>query len=253
VGAVGQRKKLKEGGEGHSPLLYNDHFLPPLLPTPPNLLCFRDLSPPPGPLADSGGQRDRDPEALAPPISVCGNGGHGDGPGVVETLHAAAQGRARHRDPDDPQPRLPRDVEALLPALPPHHRAGRRPDQDHQGPRGLRLRALQPQRHQPHPRAQGLLHILQGLRLPLLRLHGLQEEVHLHHRRRLLRMPSSLFCLSRFVIPPFRVDPNQRRGLDTRSFIRPFRVDPKGRRGLDTGSGSNSIELAQIRPDQIWI
>ncbi|AQK64292.1 UDP-arabinopyranose mutase 3 [Zea mays] len=32
-----------------------------------------------------------------------------------------------------------------------------------------------------------------------------------------------------------------------------FRVDPKGRRGLDTGSGSNSIELAQIRPDQIWI
>jgi reversibly glycosylated polypeptide/UDP-arabinopyranose mutase len=32
-----------------------------------------------------------------------------------------------------------------------------------------------------------------------------------------------------------------------------FRVDPNERRGLGAGSGSNSIELAQIRPDQIWI
>jgi hypothetical protein len=39
-----------------------------------------------------------------------------------------AQGRAGHRHPDDPQPRLPGDVAAL----PPHHRAGWRPQQDHQ-------------------------------------------------------------------------------------------------------------------------
>ena len=112
---------------------------------------------------------------------------------------AAAQGRAGHRHPDDPQPRLPGDVAALLPAIPPHHRAGRRPQQDHPRPRGLRLRALQPQRHQPHAGAQGLLHLLQGLRLPLLRLHGLQEEVHLHHRRRLLR-----------ECPPLRSVPSRR-------------------------------------------
>ena len=36
------------------------------------------------------------------------------------------------------------------------------------------------------------------------------------------------------------------------SFVQ-FRVDPKERWGLDAGSGSNSIELDQIRPDQIWI
>ena len=36
------------------------------------------------------------------------------------------------------------------------------------------------------------------------------------------------------------------------SFVQ-FRVDPKERRGLDAGSGSNSIELDQIRPGQIWI
>jgi hypothetical protein len=78
-------------------------------------------------------------------------------------------------------------VAALLPAVPPHHRAGRRPGQDDQGARGIRLRALQPQRHQQDPRPQGVMHLLQGLRVPLLRLHGLQEEVHLHNRRRLLR------------------------------------------------------------------
>ena len=36
------------------------------------------------------------------------------------------------------------------------------------------------------------------------------------------------------------------------SFVQ-FRVDPKERWGLDAGSGSNSIELDQIRPGQIWI
>ncbi|WVZ68738.1 hypothetical protein U9M48_017640 [Paspalum notatum var. saurae] len=108
-------------------------------------------------------------------------------PPVRDGDGAAAQGRAGHRHPDDPQPGLPGDVAALLPAVPPHHRAGRRPEQDDQGARGVRLRALQPERHQQDPWPQGVVHLLQGLRLPLLRLHGVQEEVHLHHRRRLLR------------------------------------------------------------------
>ena len=91
----------------------------------------------------------------------------------VDPQHAVAEGRAGHRDPDDSEPGLPGDVAALLPGLPPDHRAGRGSEQDDQGAGRVRLRALQPQRHQPHPRSQGLLYLLQGLRLPMLRLHGL--------------------------------------------------------------------------------
>ncbi|KAJ8465181.1 hypothetical protein OPV22_027733 [Ensete ventricosum] len=50
-----------------------------------------------------------------------------------------------------------------VPTVPPHHRAGRGPEQADQGAGGVRLRVLQPKRHQPHPGAQGLLHLLQGL------------------------------------------------------------------------------------------
>lgn len=64
------------------------------------------------------------------------------------------------------------DVEALLPALPSHHRPRRWSLEDHQGSRRLWLRALQPQWYQPNSGSQGLLHFLQGLCLPLLRLHG---------------------------------------------------------------------------------
>jgi hypothetical protein len=44
-----------------------------------------------------------------------------------------SQGRAGHRDPDNLKPGLPGDVAALLPAVPPHHCAGRRPDQGARG------------------------------------------------------------------------------------------------------------------------
>lgn len=104
----------------------------------------------------------------------------------VSPNHSGAEGWAWHCDSNDQEPRFPGDVEAILPAIPPDHSARWWSHQDHQRSWGVRLRALQQERHQPHPRPQGLLHLLQGLRLPLLRLHGVQEEVHLHHWWRLL-------------------------------------------------------------------
>ncbi|KAJ8484404.1 hypothetical protein OPV22_016889 [Ensete ventricosum] len=50
----------------------------------------------------------------------------------VDPQHTVAEGRAGHRDPDDTEPGLPGDVAALLPALPPDHRAGRGSEQDDQ-------------------------------------------------------------------------------------------------------------------------
>ena len=95
--------------------------------------------------------------------------------------NTVVEGWAWHSDPNHKEPRLPRDVEAVLPAIPPHHCAGWWPFKDHQGPWWLWLWALQPQWHQQDLGPQGFLHLLQGLCMPLLWLHGLQEEVHLHH------------------------------------------------------------------------
>ena len=51
-----------------------------------------------------------------------------------------------------PQPRLPRAVARLLPALPHHRRPGRRPGPHRRRPAGVRLRALHARRHRAHPR-----------------------------------------------------------------------------------------------------
>jgi len=88
---------------------------------------------------------------------------------------------ARHRDPHDQESGFLGDVEAILWALPSHNCARWWPFKDHQGPWRLWLWALQPQWHQQDPWPQGQLHLLQGLCMPLLWLHGLQKEVHLHH------------------------------------------------------------------------